>query len=170
MNNFILLNSVRFIFLILLQVLLLNQIDLSGYINPMLYILFVFLYPLEKEKIYFLISCFFLGLFIDVFSNSGGINAAAIVLIAYIRLPLLHIIQNKTEFDYLLFSIKKLSLPQALLYIFSLTLIHHTVIFILEFYKTQSILGILNKILITTLLSGILISFIIQLFIKNKRT
>lgn len=170
MNNIIISNSVRFIFLILLQVLLLNQIDLSGYINPMLYILFVFLYPLESEKINFLIVCFFLGLIIDVFSNSGGINASATVLIAYLRLPLLHIIQNKTEFDYLLFSIKKLTLPQALVYIFSLTLIHHIVIFGLEFYKTQSIFSILSKILITTLISGILISFIIQLFLKDKRT
>ena len=135
----------------------------------MLYILFVFLYPVEKEKTTFLVLSFLLGLFVDFFSNSGGINAAATLLIAYIRLPILHLIQNKTEFDYLLFNIKKLNIIQALVYIFSLTFIHHLVVFILEFYKTQDLLTIFGKILATVLVSGILISFSIQLIVKNKR-
>lgn len=170
MNNVIAINSIRFIFLVLLQVLLLNNIYFLGYLNPMLYIIFVFLYPLKQEKTMFLIICFFLGLSIDFFSNSGGINAAATLLIAYVRQPILHIIQNKTEFDYLLFNIKKLNFIQAVVYIFSLTFIHHLVVFSLEFYKTQGALTILSKIFITTILSGILISFSIQLFVKNKRT
>ncbi len=169
MNNVIFTNSVRFIFLILLQVLVLNHVLLFGYINPILYILFIFLYPIKKEKGLFLILSFLLGLSVDIFSNSGGINAAATLLIAYVRLPLLHLIQNKTEFDYLLFNIKKLNLIQALVYIFSLTFLHHLIVFLLEFYKTQNILNISGKILITTILSGILISFSVQLFIKNKQ-
>ncbi|MCF6349675.1 MAG: rod shape-determining protein MreD [Flavobacteriaceae bacterium] len=169
MNNLILINSIRFIFLVLLQVLLLNNIYFLGYLNPMLYIIFVFLYPLKKEKSLFLILCFFLGLTIDFFSNSGGINAAAIVLIAYIRQPLLHLIQNKTEFDYLLFNIKNLPFIQVIIYIFSMTFIHHLIIFSLEFYKTQGVLNILGKVIITTILSAVLISFCVQLFVKNKR-
>ena len=120
MNSVILTNSIRFLFLILLQVLILNHVFLYGYVNPMLYILFIFLYPLRVEKVNFLILSFLLGLCIDFFSNSGGINASATLLIAYIRLPILHIILNKTEFDYLLFSIKKLNFLQAIIYIFSL--------------------------------------------------
>lgn len=170
MNNFIITNSIRFIFLVLLQVLVLNHVFFFGYINPVLYILFVFFYPLEKEKSTFLILSFLLGLCIDFFSNSGGVNAAAILLIAYIRLPLLHIIQNKTEFDYLLFNIKRLNFIQAIVYVLSLTFIHHTVLFILEFYKSQISFSIFSKIIITTLLSSLLIGFSIQLFTKSKRS
>lgn len=169
MNSVILTNSIRFLFLILLQVLILNHVFLYGYVNPMLYILFIFLYPLRVEKVNFLILSFLLGLCIDFFSNSGGINASATLLIAYIRLPILHIILNKTEFDYLLFSIKKLNFLQAIIYIFSLTFIHHTIVYILTLYKTQGIITIFENIFITTIFSGILISFIIQLFVKNKR-
>lgn len=170
MNNKIISNSIRFVFLILLQVLLLNQIYFFGYLNPIFYILFIFLYPIEKNKTVFLIISFFLGLTIDVFSNSGGVNAFATVLIAYIRLPLLHIIQNKTEFDYMLFKIKQLNIFQATIYIFSLTFIHHLALFILDFYKTQNVFAILGKVFLTTIFTAILIGFSIQLFTKdNKR-
>jgi len=37
-----------FIGLILLQVIILNNINFLGYINPMLYVLFVFFYPIKK--------------------------------------------------------------------------------------------------------------------------
>ncbi len=169
MNNVIFTNSVRFILLLLLQVLVLNHVLLFGYINPILYILFVFLYPIKKEKGIFLVLSFLLGLSVDIFSNSGGVNAAATLLIAYIRLPLLHLIQNKTEFDYLLFNIKKLNLIQAIVYIFSLTFLHHLVVFLLEFYKTQNVFDISEKVLVTTIFSGILISFSVQLLLKNKQ-
>jgi rod shape-determining protein MreD len=169
MSNIAFKNTVQFIFLVLLQVLFLNKINLFGYLDPIIYILFVFLYPLDKEKGYFLVASFLLGLSIDIFSNSGGVNAAATLLIAYIRLPILHLIQNKTEFDYLLFNIKKLSFMQAITYIFTLTFIHHLVLFLFEFYKTKNIFSIIGTVAITTLISGIIISFSIQLFANNKK-
>jgi len=51
-----------FILLVLVQVAILNHIYFLGYINPMLYILFIILYPLRKEKASFLILSFLLGL------------------------------------------------------------------------------------------------------------
>ena len=48
-----------------------------------------------------LIISFLLGLSIDFFSDSGGINAAATLFIAYIRLPILSAILRKNEFDFL---------------------------------------------------------------------
>lgn len=169
MNNSILKYSALFFILVLIQVLILNNIHFLGYINPIVYILFVFLYPIKKEKGSLLIISFLLGLSIDFFSNSGGSNAAAMTLIAYLRLPILHIIQNKSEFDYLLFDIKKLNFMQMTTYIISLTFIHHIVVFFLEYYKLQGVFSILNRAFFTGLFTSLLIAFSIALFIKNKK-
>ena len=85
-------NMVWFFILMLMQVLIFNNINLFGYTNPLIYIAFVFYYPLHKERSLFLFLSFLLGLSIDFFSNTGGINAAATLFIAYIRLPLLSFI------------------------------------------------------------------------------
>ena len=57
--------------------------------------LFVIVYPFRKDRGIFLFLCFLLGLLIDFFQNSGGINAAALLFIGYIRLPLLKSILEK---------------------------------------------------------------------------
>jgi len=167
MSNSILIIGIRFVFLVLLQVILMNNIYFLGYINPMIYILFIFLFPLLKEKTALLLTSFFLGLCIDFFSNSGGINAAATLFIAYFRLPILHLILKKSEFDYLLFSIKKLTFTQSISYIFLLTFIHHLIVYTLEYYKLGGFLFIIGKTLASSVFTSIIIGFSILLFAKK---
>ena len=85
MNNAITINIARFIILILLQVLVLNNINFLGYINPYIYILFIILYPIKNNRLLFIFLSFLLGLTVDLFLDSGGVHAAACVTIAYIR-------------------------------------------------------------------------------------
>ncbi len=159
----------QFLFLVLIQILLLNQIQLFGYINPILYIVFILLFPLSREKSTLLILSFFLGLSIDFFTNSGGSNAAATVLIAYIRLPLLQLILNKKDIDFVLFHIKKLYFFQRFILIVSLVLIHHSILFLLEYYKSSNLIEIFATIFSTALFSTILIVFSIELFSKTSK-
>lgn len=85
MTNTIIENIIRFIILVLLQVLLLNNINFLGYINPYFYVLFLVLYPFNTPQTLFLLVAFLLGISIDTFEDSGGINAAACVVVAFIR-------------------------------------------------------------------------------------
>ena len=73
-------SALLFIGLIFLQIIVLNNINFLGYINPYFYIFFIFLYPIKKGDASILILSFLLGLFIAIFSASGGINAAATLL------------------------------------------------------------------------------------------
>lgn len=75
----------RFFVLIALQVLLLDHINLGGYINPALYVFFILLLPFEIPGWLLLILAFLIGLGVDVFSNSTGLHSAAAVFMAYIR-------------------------------------------------------------------------------------
>ena len=143
---------------------------LFGYINPLIYIIFVFVYPIKENKNSLLLFSFILGILIDFFSNSGGSNATAIVFIAYFRLSFLKLIQNNIEFDYLLFNIKKLNFLQMIVYVFSLTFLHHLILFYLEYYTLKAFGSILLNVLFTSVFSSVLISFAISLFVKNKNS
>jgi len=170
MNNTYIKYGFLAVLLVLIQVLILNNVLFLGYINPMIYVLFIFVYPIKENKYSILLYSFFIGLLIDVFSNSGGSNAAAMLLIAYIRLPILKIIQNNIDFDYLLFNVKKLNFTQLLIYVFALIFIHHLIVFSLEYYSLKGFSFIVLKTLYASIFSSILVWFSISLFIKNQKT
>ena len=168
MNNQVIKNTVLFVALVLIQVLILNNINLFGYLNPYIYIVFVIFYPLRKEKGSFLFLSFLLGLAIDFFSNSGGINAAATLFIAYIRLPLLSKILNKTDFDYQSFNIRSISYSKSFFFVLILTFIHHFILFGLEYFSFSNFGSIVSKAFFSTLFTTATIFIVIILFAKKK--
>lgn len=149
--------SLLFFGLLILQVFILNNILFLGYINPYIYIAFVFLYPLRENRFPFLTLSFLLGLCVDFFSNSGGVNAFAILTIAYIRLFLIRSIFNKTSIDYQLFNLRLEPFGKVFNYIVILTLIHHFILFSLLNFSFQNF----TQVLLNTLFSTI---FTITLF------
>lgn len=168
MNNLALNNTIRFIGLLFLQVFVLNHVNIFGHINPMVYIVWVFLFPVRKTRGVFLILSFLLGISIDFFSDSGGINAFAITFIAYFRLPILMAVLRRSDLDYMQFNIKTLSANKIILYISILTLMHHFIVFSLEYFSFGEILNIISKTIVTSIFT-ILISFLgITLFAKKK--
>jgi rod shape-determining protein MreD len=168
MNNLVLNNVIRFISLLFLQVLILNHANIFGHINPMVYIAWVFLYPVRKTRGLFLILSFLLGISIDFFSDSGGVNAFAITFIAYFRLPILMAVLRKSDLDYAQFNLKSLSINKIILFISILTVIHHFIIFSLEYFSFSEFLNIISSTILTSFFT-ILISFLgITLFTKKK--
>jgi rod shape-determining protein MreD len=128
-----------FLFLLFLQVLVLNNINFLGYINPYLYITFVFLYPLDENRFSFLFFCFMLGLFVDFFSDSGGIHAFSTLFIAYIRLFFIKIYFRKLPVDYPFFNLKSESFGKVFNYIVTLTIIHHLIYFSFANFSFQNL-------------------------------
>jgi rod shape-determining protein MreD len=118
-----------FIVLVLVQVLIFNQVQLFGYINPFIYILFIMLLPLNTPRYILLFSGFFLGLTIDVFSNSLGMHAAASVFIAYIRPFVIRSISNREEVRNNYPGLKQNSFPWFLYYTILMVFIHHLLFF-----------------------------------------
>ncbi len=71
--------------LVTLQIFLFNRIDIAGKYTPVIYIIFVLFYPFYRNLYIFLSASFILGLSIDAFLGTWGINAFATTLIAYFR-------------------------------------------------------------------------------------
>lgn len=168
MNNISLNNVIRFVGLLFLQVFILNHVNIFGHINPMVYITWVFLYPVRKTRGLFLILSFLLGISIDFFSDSGGVNAFAITFIAYFRLPILMAVLRKSDLDYAQFNLKTLTVNKIILFISILTIIHHFIIFSLEYFSFSEFLNIISSTILTSIFT-IFISFLgFTLFTKKK--
>lgn len=161
-------SALLFIGLILLQVIVLNNINFLGYINPFFYIWFVFLYPIKKDDSAILVLSFLLGLIIDMFADSGGINAAATLFIAFIRIPVLQFVLGKREIDYGAMNIFKLPFPKLLGYVVILTIAHHFVVFGLEYFKWSKFGTILLNTVLTSIFT-IILTLISFTFVVRKR-
>ena len=136
MNNVIFRNIIRFVVLVLLQVLVFNNIEVFSYITPYIYVLFILLLPFEISRTWLLIIGFLLGFTVDIFSNTGGIHTAATVLMAYVRPWIQNSISSRQEFDQSVQpGINNQGFVWFFLYSLILISIHHVFLFYLESFQ-----------------------------------
>lgn len=168
MNSALLMNIARFILLLLAQVLIFNRMDLFGFVNPFPYILFIILYPVNGNKTGLLVSSFFLGLIMDMFWNSGGVHAAACLVLAYFR-PSIFKFSFGLSYEYQTVKLNDSLTPERFSFILIAVIIHHFTLFILEIFKLSSILDILVRTVLSTLFTIITSIIIIYLIKPSKR-
>ena len=157
-----------FIFLLFLQVFVLNNILFLDSINPYLYIVFVFLYPLKTNRIPFLFYSFLLGLLVDFFSDSGGIHAFSILYIAYIRLFFIRIYFRKVATDFAFFKLKSESFGKVFNYVVTLTVIHHLIYFTFAIFSFQNLSNVILNTLFSCVFTLTLYFLGTYLFTKNE--
>ena len=158
--------SLLFVGLLLLQVLILNNILFLNHINPYLYIGFVFIFPFKKNKFPILIASFLLGLFVDIFSNSGGIHAFATLCTAFIRTSIFSLFFQKTEADYDFFSLKEESFGKVFNFTVTLTIIHHFILFALINFSFKNISSVFVNTISSTIFT--LTLYFLGSFIFNR--
>ena len=149
--------SVMFLVLVLVQVLIFNQVHLGGYINPFIYILFIMLLPVDSPRYLLLFAGFFMGLAIDVFSNSLGMHAAATVFIAYIRPFVIRSISNREEDRHQFPGMKQNSFSWFLYYTIIIVFSHHLIFFYLEFFTFTHFLSTFLRVVMSSVFSVFII-------------
>jgi len=161
-------NIIRFVFLILLQVGLINNIELSIFMSPMLIVLFIILLPIETPKWLLLFSAFLLGLIVDIFMNSLGILAFSSVLVAYLRPFYLIITAPRDGYEKgNVLGIKDYGWSWYLRYALALTLILHFFYFLLIGFGQENFLVVLWQTIISSFVTLLLIT-VHQLFVIKK--
>ena len=81
-----------FVGLVLLQVLVLNQMHIAGYATPFFYIYFILKFNSRIGRNQLMLWAFALGLTVDTFGNTPGMNAAAATCLAFFRAPLMRLV------------------------------------------------------------------------------
>lgn len=168
MSSSVIFNIVRFILLLAAQVLIFNALDLSGYINPFPYILFIILYPVNGNRYGLLLSAFFLGLIIDMFGNSGGVHATASLVLAFIR-PTFFKFAFGLSYEYQTIKINDRLTPERFSFILVSVVTHHFVLFVLETFRFSFFWSVFVKTLLSTVFTLLVCIILIYLFKPARR-
>jgi rod shape-determining protein MreD len=143
-----------FILLILLQVLLFNNIQFSGYVNPYIYLMFIMLLPVEIPAWLLLLLSFITGGIIDFFSGTPGMHSSATVLAGFIRPYILRLISPRDGYE-------PNSDPSMFIYgfrwflIYTLVIVfvHHTALFYLEVFRFTDFFRTLGRVVLSSVFS-----------------
>jgi len=165
----ILRHVLRFLLLIAMQVIILNNIQLATFINPFLYVLFLLSLPVHMPKLLLLPIALITGLSIDMFQNTPGMHAAACLLLVYIRPYWLKIISPRDGYDTDTEpSIKKLGFAWYMAYASLLVFAHHFLLFFIEVFRFSEFLDTLIRIGLSSLLTLLLIIITQYLTVRPK--
>ena len=165
-TNPIFLNGLRFVLLVLAQVMIFNRLNFMGFINPMVYVLFFYWYPIRTNRPLFLFLGFFLGFVIDMFSDTMALHATAGLTLAYAR-PIIMRFCFGANYEFQGFTFKNTTRIQRITFLLLLILLQHIIFFTFEILSFSHILLILKKILFTGLVTLFLSVLLSSLFARE---
>ena len=168
--NKTLLNIIRFVLLVIAQVLVINHIRLGGYVHPYIYLIFVMLMPINMPGWQLLLSGFGIGLTIDLFMGTLGMHAGATTLMAFCRPAIIRLVSGNQKFENIREpSIQQLGVPWFLRYTLCMVTVHNFTLFMLEGFSFHLVGQALLRILLSVPVSIFLILLILYLFAPTKK-
>ena len=157
----------QFVIFVLLQVLILNNIQLFGSVNPFLYILFILWLPIEMNKALVMGVAFILGLSVDVFSDTMGMHASACVFLAFARPFMLNILAPRDGYE---LNVAPTAVALGWFWFLRYAAIgiflHHFFLFFVEVFRFTEFFSTLGRILASSVFSLLVIS-LAQVFTSN---
>ena len=155
-------NLFRFILLMFVQVLVLNQIEISGYLNgylnAYLYIIFLLMLPVNINRMLLLLLSFITGLTIDIFSGTAGMHASACLFIGFIRPGFLNVIAPREGYESTLrLTMQGMGSSTFLIYTGVLTFVHHLVLYLIEAFNFLNFFNLLLHVITCSIFTMLLI-------------
>jgi rod shape-determining protein MreD len=157
-----------FVVIMALQLLVLNNIRLGGYINPYIYILFIMILPFEIPGWMLLIIGFLTGLTMDAFMGTLGMHSSSTLFIAFFRPWVLSNISTRESSD------KKgsptLSMTDVgwfIKYTLIIVFAHHIILFYLESFTFAHFFATLIRVILSSVATIIFILLSQFYFIRN---
>jgi len=149
---------------VLMQTLVVDNIHLFAIVTPFIYFYAVMKAPVDISRSGEILLSFFLGLVIDIFSNTFGMHAAACAVTGFIRHPLLGEFVDMKEIPAgSVPSFRLFGYGKFLYYTLIVVATHHLILFSIDafsfFELTQLLIRMSTSILLSTLLILIIESF-----------
>lgn len=166
MINSILKYFIIIVLLILFQLLVLNNIQFSGFVNPFVYVMIVLMLPSATPSWLLLSVCFLTGLVIDLFSGSPGMHASSTLLAGFARPFVLRMISPRDGYDLSSdLSMAAYGFRWFITYTITIILIHHTALFFLEVFRFTDFFRTIFRIMLSSIFT---VSFILLIEYYRK--
>jgi len=161
---------VIFVALVCAQVFLFDNIQLSGFINPYVYVLMILILPFDISGWLLLLISFFTGLSVDLFEHTPGIHASATVFMGFARPWIIRLVGKKEDLEPGQYpNIPDFGTLWFFTYTIILVFLHHLVLFYIEIFRLNEFFITLLKIIINTGITTILIIIIQFLFYSRSK-
>lgn len=163
-------NIIRFVILVLMQVLIVQNIHLGSYIILLPYVLIILLFPFDMPKVMLLGFSFLVGLTVDVFYDTAGMHAAACTLMAFSRYYLLKFIAPRDGYEVGLEpNIDDMGGAWFTTYAGVLIFVHHLFFFYLEIFRWNEFFSTLGRVILSSIGTFAFVYVIQFLFYKTTR-
>lgn len=161
----------RFIILVLAQGFLFNHLDLLGYINPYVYVMFILMLPIHINGIALLLLALITGLSVDLFTQTWGIHTAATLFMAYLRPGWLRLMAPRDGYTLNISpSISSMGIIWTSVYISSMVFTHHFTLFVMDIFRIDEIGNLLGRTVTSAFLTcALIILFQLSKGIKDRR-
>ncbi len=161
----------RFILYVLVHMLLLSRLVLFERGWCFVYLGFLLFLPLATPVVVQLLLGFGLGLTMDIFYDTGGLHAAATVLLAYLRPWVLRLLTPRDGYDAQdSVNIHQMGWQWFGVYLGLLVLLHHAAFFVLELGSFRQFGFTLSKLGLSWLFSCVVLLIIQLLFFPVRRS
>lgn len=169
MKNLVWRNIGRFVLLMAIQLLVLNNVYLGGYVMPMLYVLFVLMLPTSMKRVPMLLTAFGTGLLMDIMSGALGFHALACTVLAMVRILYADRILTRGENVVIdtpgIYSVT----PQYFIsYLIMMYALFYLVFYTLEVFSFRGFGGVLLATVCSTIVSTVLAALYQVIFLKRE--
>lgn len=140
-------NALRFITLMLLQVLLFDHLSVfNGWMVPYLYVLFLLMLPFELPAWAGLLIGAATGLIMDLFSTTPGMHMSACVVMMFARIRLLTLIAPREGYEFgMRPTLPRMGMAWFVTHAGLLILVHHLWLFTVELHTFHGYFGTLLR-------------------------
>ncbi|MDD6210383.1 MAG: rod shape-determining protein MreD, partial [Bacteroidales bacterium] len=121
--------------LILLQVVVFNKLHLFQVATPYLYIYTLIKFPTGMSRSLVLICCFIIGFVLDIFADTPGLNAGVLTLVGMTRPVWMNLFLPKDILESYIPSVRMVGRAPFWRYAFSIILLHHFILMLVEMFS-----------------------------------
>ena len=126
--------TILLLILALLQIFLFNNLAISSFFCPLIYLVFLILLPLETPGIAMLALGLLTGMLMDCTMGTAGINTFATLFVAFFRRNLISLLSNREDLRWGegIPSTQRMGQQLFWLYAVAMVLLHHSIFFVME--------------------------------------
>jgi cell shape-determining protein MreD len=149
---------IRILFLVLLQSLVVNKVQLlDGLILPWIYIFGLLMLPFETPRWLTLVTAFCVGFIMDYFTGPMGLHTTACAFLGFMQPHVQKLLAPREGYEITdRPTIQRMGLPWYLTYGTMLTFVHHFVLFFLEVLRLNDFFYQLLHITLSVLATMVL--------------